>query len=135
MCSHAFKNKQFCDYCKQIYFDESEYQANDGKEWVECESCKKWNHIECEVERNPDPEFRKVLDEQDYYCITCIKANKSLKPLKQGKAASISNQGDDSQMQDQSKSKEDSIKEEIKENPEVPLTADQAVRPFSLENN
>jgi hypothetical protein len=38
-------------------------------------------------------------------------------------------------MQDQSKSKDDSIKEEIKENPEVPLTADQAVRPFSLENN
>lgn len=25
VCSLAFKNKQYCDYCKQIYFDESEY--------------------------------------------------------------------------------------------------------------
>jgi hypothetical protein len=38
-------------------------------------------------------------------------------------------------MLDQSKSKEDSLKEEIKEKPEVPQTADQEVRPFSLENN
>jgi hypothetical protein len=124
LCSLAFKTKQFCDYCKQIYFDESEYQANDGKEWVECEGCKKWNHIECEVERNADPEFRKVIDEQDYYCIPCIKANKSLKLLKQSKAASTSNQGDDVQMQDQSMSKDHSIKEEVKEKAEAKHTAD-----------
>ena len=58
VCSHAFKNKQFCDYCKQIYFDENEYLANDGKDWVECESCNKWNHIDCEVERSGNPELR-----------------------------------------------------------------------------
>lgn len=25
VCSLAYKKKQYCDYCKQIYFDESEY--------------------------------------------------------------------------------------------------------------
>ena len=39
-------------------------------------------------------------------------------------------------MQDQSKSKEDSFKEEIKEKAEVKqTTTDQEVRPFTLENN
>jgi hypothetical protein len=26
----------------------------DGKQWIECSKCKKWNHSECEVARNCD---------------------------------------------------------------------------------
>ena len=80
ICSQAYKAKQFCDYCKQIYFDESEYQANDGKEWVLCERCNKWNHIDCEAERNNNPEIRQYLENNSYFCIPCAKTMKQVKP-------------------------------------------------------
>ncbi|CDW88518.1 UNKNOWN [Stylonychia lemnae] len=49
LCSLAYKNNQFCTYCIQIYLDSGDYAETDGKEWVQCESCSKWEHTECEV--------------------------------------------------------------------------------------
>ena len=49
-CSAAYKNGQYCDFCRQIYMETGENAETDGKEWVQCESCVKWVHTECEVQ-------------------------------------------------------------------------------------
>lgn len=49
ICSQAYKNNQYCHYCIQIYYDSADYAETDGKEWVQCENCSKWEHTECEV--------------------------------------------------------------------------------------
>lgn len=49
LCSSAYKNEQYCFYCIQIYLDSGDYAETDGKEWVQCEQCNKWEHTECEV--------------------------------------------------------------------------------------
>ncbi len=76
-CSRAYNNNQYCDFCIQIYLDSGDYADTDGKEWIECESCKKWEHIECEIKEgyNKLPE----LIAQDsstgfqYFCPNCRK--------------------------------------------------------------
>jgi len=32
----------------------------DGKDWIECTDCKKWNHTDCEVKEGKDKEMREV---------------------------------------------------------------------------
>jgi len=75
VCSDAFKNNQFCDFCKQVYF-QGDSNITDGKEWVQCDKCTKWNHNECEISANPDSE--KLLEREDYkyFCVTCAKKEK-----------------------------------------------------------
>lgn len=48
-CSTAYKNNQYCDFCRQIYMETGENAETDGKEWVQCEQCEKWVHTDCEV--------------------------------------------------------------------------------------
>lgn len=33
-CSNAYKNNQFCDFCKQIYVETGDNADIDGQEWV-----------------------------------------------------------------------------------------------------
>lgn len=49
VCSEAYNKNQYCCFCKQIYFDTAESAVSDGKEWIQCECCFKWNHTECEI--------------------------------------------------------------------------------------
>lgn len=73
-CSQAYKQKQYCDYCKQIYTDTSDTGAIvDGLDWIQCEQCKRWTHIQCEckegtykIEILSKPEIR-------YHCRDCRK--------------------------------------------------------------
>jgi phage FluMu protein Com len=56
-----------CDYCYQIYYDASEDAQMDGKLWIECTGCKKWNHTDCEITTGSDKSMRQValdLNEQ-----------------------------------------------------------------------
>jgi hypothetical protein len=61
----------------------------DGKKWISCDSCEKWSHTDCEVERTgtADKDMREIAaefsrkqdageDEDDmsdgnYWCLTC----------------------------------------------------------------
>lgn len=47
-CYQWYMSSQYCDYCEQVY-DTKDTQNQDNKDWVECETCKKWNHVDCEV--------------------------------------------------------------------------------------
>lgn len=40
-CAKAHRKGQYCYYCKQIYLDNDD----DGKDWVQCDFCKKWVFI------------------------------------------------------------------------------------------
>ena len=58
----------------------------DGKEWIECSLCEKWNHTECELARTcaEDRDMQKVAADfgahveqenadadPDYWCLSC----------------------------------------------------------------
>lgn len=42
MCADAYKNYQYCFFCKQIYLENGVNADADGKAWIECDKCKKW---------------------------------------------------------------------------------------------
>lgn len=41
VCEEAWKNQQYCYFCKQIYLEEGE-AFNDPKPWIGCDSCERW---------------------------------------------------------------------------------------------
>lgn len=99
-----FLDNMKCDYCFQIYFDAAVDAAMDGKDWIECSDCQKWNHTECEIAQGKDKQMRDVavdqmnqqenevdesiVDEDDegalYWCLKCrkVKAAAETKKLK-----------------------------------------------------
>lgn len=66
-CFDAFKKQQYCYYCSQIYDENSSY--SDGKEWIGCEECNHWHHIDCEA-ANDIPDIQE-LSKQDSFKYTC----------------------------------------------------------------
>jgi PHD - plant homeodomain finger protein len=80
----AYNKKQFCDFCKQVYFEEND-QLVDGKEWIGCdhERCKKWNHVDCEIILNNNLALKEALEKEKeddtfkYFCLQCTKAKKA----------------------------------------------------------
>eukprot|EP00347_Sterkiella_histriomuscorum_P018818 403344053 len=74
LCSQAFKNNQYCTACYQIYLDSGDYAETDGKEWVQCENCNKWEHTDCEV-INGFTELPEKLQQDGwkYFCPLCRK--------------------------------------------------------------
>lgn len=50
-CARAYDHCQFCEFCFQIYQDETaETAALDGEEWALCEGaeqCGRWAHVKC----------------------------------------------------------------------------------------
>ena len=86
-CSNAFVSKQYCDFCKQIYTDVAQEGAVvDGLEWILCESCGGWTHIECEAEKGYD-DIRNLLDDPQftYNCPECENAGSLGKKKKKTK--------------------------------------------------
>ena len=80
-CSSAYKNNQYCDFCRQIYLDHNESAETDGKNWVECDCCEKWVHIECEIE-NGFKDLNQQLERADfqYFCLSCRNKKQNLSP-------------------------------------------------------
>ena len=52
----------YCDYCFQVYYDDD---VLDGKHWIGCSGCQKWNHTECEVNEGENKELRDLAEEFD----------------------------------------------------------------------
>ena len=65
---------QYCEYCKQIYQNESfELSTLDGKEWVQCEGkeCGRWTHVGC-LENMIGKKREEIIDDKFiYHCSKC----------------------------------------------------------------
>lgn len=71
-CSIAFSQNQYCEFCKQVYLDKSHQGAIvDGKNWIQCENCRRWNHTDCEKNNGNS----KIEENSDfvYFCRNCRK--------------------------------------------------------------
>lgn len=55
-----FNKNMKCDYCYQVYYDASEDAQMDGKLWIECDGCQKWNHTDCEITLGTEKQFKEV---------------------------------------------------------------------------
>lgn len=70
-CSKLRKSKQYCGICKKIW------HHSDGGNWVCCDGCDVWVHVEC---ADSSSNALKNLQNTDYFCPEC-KANSSKKLL------------------------------------------------------
>ena len=69
LCYEAAKKGDFCFYCNSIYRD----GIVDTLNWVECDYCKGWEHIICEIKKGKKySEEQELLDEKHYMCPICI---------------------------------------------------------------
>ncbi|KAL4438595.1 hypothetical protein ABPG74_015493 [Tetrahymena malaccensis] len=70
-CFECFNKGYHCDYCEQVY--ENNESCADVKEWVGCENCSKWNHVECEAKNRNDNKIKRIYKLKDfkYYCQKC----------------------------------------------------------------
>jgi len=48
-CYQCYKANEKCDYCDQVYFSTAFDGEVDGKMWMDCDDCAKWNHPDCEI--------------------------------------------------------------------------------------
>ena len=72
----AYCQKQYCGYCKQIYIDKSQVNATlDGLEWIQCNSCKSWRHVQCEARKGCSDIEVSLLDPK--FIFRCSKCTKS----------------------------------------------------------
>lgn len=64
-CFEKCRKNQKCDFCFQVYYDSGEDADMDGKKWIGCSKCDKWNHTDCEVERagTADSDMREIAKE------------------------------------------------------------------------
>ncbi|PHT74713.1 Histone-lysine N-methyltransferase ATX5 [Capsicum annuum] len=75
-CTKFRKSKQYCGICKEIWHH-SDGGNSDGGNWVCCDSCDVWVHVECaDISSNA----LKNLQNTDYFCPEC-KANSNKKLL------------------------------------------------------
>lgn len=119
-CQDAYNKNQFCDFCKQIYYDGNS-EVTDGKEWVVCDQCEKWNHVDCVIHESTDPKIKEKLadDGYKYFCLTCTKNKK--------------NSSLNSRVYDESESSvdEQNGNEEVKEVKQAQIS-EETVSPFTL---
>lgn len=61
-----------------MYLDPNS-EFTDGKEWIGCDRCSKWNHSHCQVEARP--ELAELLKDENfpYFCLTCTAKNSASK--------------------------------------------------------
>jgi hypothetical protein len=59
-CFTMFNRNMKCDYCFQVYYDASDDAQMDGKVWIECDGCQKWNHTDCEISLGTDKNLKSV---------------------------------------------------------------------------
>ncbi|RCV07796.1 hypothetical protein SETIT_1G274300v2, partial [Setaria italica] len=61
LCKHCEKSKQYYGICKKIW------HYTDGVNWVCCDECQIWVHIECDLTCNNLED----LENTDYFCTDC----------------------------------------------------------------
>ncbi|CAD8087143.1 unnamed protein product [Paramecium primaurelia] len=66
-CSKLYNKGNYCDFCEQVY---GSYDDEAG--WIQCDSCKKWNHIVCE-QKNRNQNIQIEFETSQYHCLTCSK--------------------------------------------------------------
>eukprot|EP00743_Colponemidia_sp_Colp-15_P009109 GILK01009936.1.p1 GENE.GILK01009936.1~~GILK01009936.1.p1 ORF type:complete len:509 (-),score=23.65 GILK01009936.1:344-1831(-) len=79
-CVVAFDAKNQCLYCSQLY-REGPNLASDDMDWIQCDKCTKWVHVECE-DRAGYHEIHRILsaDNAWYNCGGCrLKDTKKLR--------------------------------------------------------
>ena len=62
LCRQNFNENKYCDFCYQIYQSSNDDAEMDGRVWVQCEECEKWNHNDHEKHEE---------DAAAYYCLKC----------------------------------------------------------------
>ncbi|CAD8067991.1 unnamed protein product [Paramecium sonneborni] len=72
-CLRMYNRGNFCDFCEQVYSNGSYDQ--DEQEWIQCDECEKWNHLNCEAKyRNQN--IKEQTENKVYYCLNCSKVKK-----------------------------------------------------------
>ena len=46
-----------------MYFSAADDADMDGKHWIGCDGCAKWNHSDCEITRGINKEYRDAAEE------------------------------------------------------------------------
>jgi len=86
MCNTAYNSKQFCEFCMQIYLENTaEFSDLDGKEWAQCEGqrrCGRWAHIECLARTYAKTQQEVAARSFKYICCNCKSRNKRKKRTK-----------------------------------------------------
>ena len=77
-CSSALEEGNFCYYCNVIYRD----GLRDPKNWVECDFCRGWEHINCEIEKGKKyKEVKDLIEEKHYMCPICVNKRNNQKNI------------------------------------------------------
>ncbi|CAD8057884.1 unnamed protein product [Paramecium primaurelia] len=72
-CLRMYNRGNFCDFCEQVYSNGS--YDHDEQEWIQCDECEKWNHLNCEAKcRNSN--IKEETENKVYYCLNCSKIKK-----------------------------------------------------------
>lgn len=83
VCYSAFSQGHFCYFCSQIYLDDEVLTYSDDKDWISCDTCGCWNHMQCEAKHGIKNIF--VILQKDkktkYYCPKC-RGDKDIKKPK-----------------------------------------------------
>jgi len=78
VCTQAYDHSQFCEFCSQIYLDETaEVAALDGEEWAQCEGaeqCDRWAHVKCLAKACKKNRNEIVSKSFKYICCGCNNA-------------------------------------------------------------
>lgn len=65
-CFDCYKQNQKCDYCAQVYFSVDKDSEVDGKDWISCDRCQKWNHPDCEIAHGKQEKYRAAAQESKH---------------------------------------------------------------------
>ncbi|CAD8067210.1 unnamed protein product [Paramecium sonneborni] len=72
-CLRLYTRGNYCDFCEQLYSNGANDQ--DEQEWIQCDICEKWNHLNCEAKfRNQN--IREETENKVYHCLNCSKTIK-----------------------------------------------------------
>ncbi|CAD8185343.1 unnamed protein product [Paramecium pentaurelia] len=73
-CLYNYNSNNYCEYCIQIYDPNIGYEMDD-KQWIMCEKCNRWNHVECEQTQGKQ-NLIKITYNTKYRCSQCHKNKK-----------------------------------------------------------
>jgi hypothetical protein len=92
-CNEAWKSGQFCFYCAVIYADNAGNHYNDTKNWVMCDYCEMWQHIQCEEQSGYYPNLSSLLEDSEfkYMCPLCRKKTGNNQEFNDSTAANSNN--------------------------------------------
>ncbi|KAK3163287.1 hypothetical protein QOZ80_1AG0001680 [Eleusine coracana subsp. coracana] len=81
-CEKLLQSKQYCGICRKIW------HHTDGGNWVCCDECQIWVHIECDLTCNNMED----LENTDYFCPDCRSKHKTVPQATKQKGTSNSSE-------------------------------------------